>query len=163
MSRGKYIGAGVGCAAIPLTVIVVLGMLMTNPFKLKTKVLTYPVKQVGSLSLGYVFDGDIGYEYFVRVKAVGSRYDDWTPVGWGLVSDSEPGKSFQAFSSKDGRFICIASKKWKGGVYRWARDGEVELIIYDSEEDVLWPSESSKKLSKRFWKDAVSTAVEDNR
>jgi len=96
-----------------------------SPSLWKTVIGEVKVSNGHKLSVGRAHDGDISYNYYVRVQGVGNnKLEDWTYVGWSL----DPTEDSDTALTSDSRFAAIAFKCEDGGV----------LVIYDSEAKELW-------------------------
>lgn len=74
------------------------------------------------LCLGTAHDGDISYDYFVRVRGSSPDFDQWTRVGWNL----DHFEDCETAMTPDNRFACIACERAD------------LMVIFDSVERELW-------------------------
>ena len=107
-------------------------------------------------------EGLPGDDYSLRISDSKSERRDWSSIG-----RSEKTMSFVFFASDDERFVCVAREDWDGRFPYGSNDRyQHRILIYDSEDDFLWPADldATRRGSNndRFWKGAMDQALQAN-
>ncbi len=111
------------------------------------------ITQLGEMQVGYQHDGDISYNYYVRIVGSTTAYSEWTYFGWDLKAS---GKCKSA-SSVDGRFTCIYSQH---EIHPWEQLGLETIplmVIFDRKSGLIWPTEKSDEHFTGYWLEAWRT------
>ena len=121
----------VGCSALVAAIFIVFGglvwlgpRLVFGPSLWKTTIGVVEIPGRGKLEIGRSHDGDVSYEYFVRVKGATDGLGDWRYVASSLY----PEACTESALTADSRFAAVSFD---------SGDGMVE-VIYDSISKELW-------------------------
>lgn len=108
----------------------------------KTEIGSVELKNGQELSLGWAHDGDISYQYYVRVKGANEALQEWAYVDWHIKQIQHCDTAV----SPDGRFAAVAFEGSQG----------TKIVLYDSQEQELWWERHDQWLSMpkflRAWK-----------
>jgi hypothetical protein len=120
-----------GCAVVIVLGIVLIGglvwfgpRLVFGPSLWKTTIATVKIPSRRSLDVGRSHDGDISYEYFVRVRGADGQLAEWRYLAWSL----DPIEHTETALSSDSRYAAVSFDTTDGNV----------LVIYDSVSEELW-------------------------
>ncbi len=120
--------ASCGFAIVGLVFFLGLGWLpfylMVGPSLWKTVMGEVKIKDHGTLCIGRAHDGDLSYNYYVRVRGAGDELENWTRVD----RSSDPTKHSETALTSDSRYAAVSFE---------SADGE-RMVIYDSVAKELW-------------------------
>lgn len=112
-------------------------MIMLGPSLWKTVIGNVEMQGGSTLCIGRAHDGDISYNYYVRVRGSGGNLEDWTYVGYSL---NPTRRSVTALTS-DSRYAAIA----------FDTDERKVMVIYDSDaKELWWNADNQWKSTSRF-------------
>jgi hypothetical protein len=124
----KLAGCGIG---IIVGIFMSLGLgwlfiyMIFSPSLWKTNVTQVRMPSGNILCIGRAHDGDISYNYYVRVRGAGDeRLEEWSYVSWSL----DPVDSAETAVTRDSRFAAAEFKGEYGLI----------MVIYDSIDRELW-------------------------
>jgi hypothetical protein len=93
-----------------------------------------------SVHVGTMCDGDIGCDYYFKVRGKESKHAEWTYLAGSCI----PAGEFESAVTADSRFVGIAVRK----------NGSPDcnaMMIYDSEKDERWAGSGGEFI--RIWKE----------
>ena len=112
-------------------------MIMLGPSLWKTVIGDVKTHGGNTLAIGRAHDGDISYNYYVRVRGAGGDLDEWTYVGYSL----DPTRSSVTALTSDSRYAAIA----------FDTDNGKAMVIYDSDvKELWWNADNQWKSTSRF-------------
>lgn len=106
-----------------------------------------PIAPKGEMQVGYQHDGDLSYDYYVRIVGGATTYSEWTRFG----SDLNALGRCQFATSADGRFTCIYSHEPIRSRVRLLSDTMPLIVIHDRNSGMIWPTEQSDNHFLSFW------------
>lgn len=112
-----------------------------------------PITQLGEMQVGYQHDGDISYNYFVRIVGSTTAYSEWTYFG----SDIEASGKCKSATSADGRFTCIYAQHDIRPRGQFLLETMPLMVIYDRNSGLIWPTEKSDQHFTGYWLEAWRT------
>ena len=143
-----------------------IGALIVSPFVIATWFLWSPfgpsepytiaeteIADQGSLTLRAQHDGDISDNLSARIGD-----SEWLYVGYSI--DHQPKGS--AFHSKDGRFHGLASDETYHPRSFWELEEIPTVVLFDSQTNLIWPSEKAEVKRLTFWMKAWAEIHEAN-
>jgi hypothetical protein len=113
-----------------------------GPSLWKTTIGTVKIPDRETLCVGSSHDGDISYQYFVRVRGADKKLSNWHYLAWSI----EPVTHSETALSSDSRYAAVSFK---------TADGDM-VVIYDSaSEELWWNADDQRESSTKFlaaWK-----------
>lgn len=112
----------------------------------------------GTLLIGQSHDGDISYEFYVKMKRVDGVTTDWQRISW---STQPASNGFFAHSS-DQRFWCCGSGHLVTTMQEWDSFELPLMAIFDTKTGLIWPSEKANRLGLSYWLGVWERIHKDN-
>lgn len=121
-----------------------------SPSPWKTKIGKAEIPGIGVMEVGHAHDGDITYNYYVRIKDSVGRYSDWTYFGWTVDFNDIPDRC-QSARSRDGQFTFIYADKELHTSHLSTIDSMPFMVIHDRKTGLIWPTMSSEPKWTGYW------------
>lgn len=121
-----------------------------SPSLWKTKIGKAEIAGIGVMEVGHAHDGDITYNYYVRIKDSVGRYSDWTYFGWTVDFNDIPERC-QSARSRDGQFTFIYADKELHTSHLSTIDSMPFMVIHDRDTGLIWPTMSSEPKWTGYW------------